>query len=119
MKQLMILLLSLLLFAACDDIFVKDISNKQINIVAPQKDIIVDKNEITLVWDELEGAKKYHVIIVSPSYAEVLYYACDSITEDYKLKVSLPNGAYEWSVQATNSAYSSLKSNAKFQVAAP
>lgn len=119
MKQLTILVFSLFVFSACEDIFVKDISDKQIDIVAPANGAIVNRNEVTLVWEELKGAKDYHVIIVVPSFAEVLYYACDSITEDYKLKVTLPNGAYEWSVQATNSAHVSLKSHRTFQIAVP
>lgn len=119
MKQFLILLFSLVVLTACEDIFVKDISDKQINIIAPADNIALDKHEVTLVWDELEGAQNYHVIIVSPSLAEVRYYACDSITEDYKLKVTLPNGSYEWSVQATNSAHESLKTYEKFQIAVP
>ena len=119
MKQFVILLLSLLLFAACEDIFVKDISDKEINIVAPKNNNIMNKNEVTLVWDELEGAQEYHVIVVAPSLAEVLYYACDSITEDYKLKITLPNGSYEWFVQASNSAHTSRKSHDTFRVAVP
>lgn len=119
MKQILILLLTLMALTACDDIFVKDISDKQINIVAPANNIVLDKNEVTLVWEELEGAENYHVVIVSPSLAEVRYYACDSITEDYKLKVTLPNGAYEWFVKATNSAHESLKTYETFQIAAP
>jgi hypothetical protein len=119
MKKILILLFSLMALTACDDIFVKDISDKQINIVAPANNIVLDKNEVTLVWEELEGAQNYHVIIVSPSLAEVRYYACDSITDDYKLKVSLPDGTYEWSVQATNSAHESLKTHETFQIAIP
>lgn len=119
MKQLTLLLLSLFIFSACEDIFVKDISDKRIDIVAPANGAKVNRNEITLVWEELEGAKDYHVIVVAPSLAKVLYYACDSITEDYKLKISLPNGTYEWFVQASNSAHVSLKSSQTFEVAAP
>lgn len=119
MKQLFILLLSLFIFSACEDIFVKDITDKRIDIVAPANGAIVNKKEITLVWEELNGATDYHVIIVSPSITEVLYYACDSVTKDYKLKVSLPNGVYEWSVQASNSAHISHKSSQTFQIAVP
>lgn len=119
MKLFVSLLLSLLLFTACEDIFVKDISNKKIEIVAPKSNAVLNKNEVTLVWEELEGAKEYHVTIVSPSLAEVLYYPCDTIIEDYKLKLSLPNGSYEWFVQASNSAHKSLKSSDKFQIAVP
>lgn len=118
-RNLMVLLFSLPLLAACGDIFVKDISEKQVEMVTPINNVIVKNKEITLVWETLEDAEKYHVVIVSPSLSEIRSYACDSVTEDYKIKVSLPNGTYEWSVQASNSAYESLKSYAKFQISVP
>lgn len=117
-SKLIVLLFSPLLFSACGDIFVKDISEEQIKIVTPKDNVVIKNNEITMVWEALEDAEEYHVIIVAPSFSKVLYYACDSVTKDYKIKISLPNGAYEWSVQATNSAYVSLKTYDKFQIAA-
>lgn len=117
-KKLTCLLLLLLAFTACNDFFVKDIADDQVEIVAPKNNVVVNSNEITLVWEALDGAESYRVIVVSPSFSEVLYYACDSITESYKVDVSLPNGTYEWSVQASNSAYTSFKTYAKFQISA-
>lgn len=108
----------LFFFVSCDDFLVEDISDNQVEILAPKDNVIVNSNKLTLVWEALDGAESYHVIVVSPSFSEVLYYACDSVTEDYKVEVSLPNGAYEWSVQASNSAYTSFKTYAKFQISA-
>ena len=101
---------------ACDDFIEEDISDNRVNILAPKDKVMLDSNQLTLVWEELEGAESYHVVVVSPSFDDIVYYACDSVTEDYKLNVSLPNGIYEWSVQAVNSAYTSLKSCDKFQI---
>lgn len=118
-RQLFPILLPLLFFTACDDIFVEDISKDKVNIIAPKNDVILENENTTLVWDVLDGADEYHVIVVSPSFSDIRAYICDSITDDYKMKLSLHNGAYEWSVQACNSAYVSLKNYETFQIATP
>lgn len=112
------LLLSLSL-TACDDIFVEDISDNEVTLVAPANHVVLNNADVTLVWDTLEGAEQYQVIVVSPSFDRIESYVCDSITDDYKLKVTLTSGEYEWSVQAHNSAYSSLKSIGSFEVEIP
>lgn len=117
-KKLVYVLFLLLAITACGDFFVEDIANDQVEIVTPKNDVIVNTNKITLVWEALDGAESYRVIVVSPCFSEVSYYACDSITENHKVDTSLPDGTYEWSVQASNSAYTSLKTYAKFQISA-
>ncbi len=108
-----------LCFIACDDIFVENISDNAVNIVAPGVDAALQNNSVSLVWETLEGAETYQVIVVSPSFDNIQTYVCDSITEDYKIKVDLDPGKYEWSVQAHNSAYESLKSTRKFEIVEP
>lgn len=115
-KNLMHLAILSLMLVACDDFLVKDISDNEVSIIAPSNNVTLNANKATLVWEPVDGAEEYHVVIVSPSFSEVIYHACDSITTDYKIEVSLPIGTYEWSVQATNSAYSSLKTIGKFQI---
>ncbi len=106
-------------FIACDDIFVEDISDDSITIVAPGDGVVLTNSSLTLVWETLEGAESYQVVIVSPSFSDIRSYVCDSVTEDYKMKLTLDPGTYEWSVQGHNSAYASLKSIRKFEIAAP
>jgi len=104
---------------SCEDIFVKDISKKTVDMIAPVNNAILNQTDPTLVWTSTEGAEHYHIIIVSPSFDHIETYACDSITSDYKLKFTLSSGTYQWSVQALNTAYQSLKSYGTFQINKP
>lgn len=115
-RYLVHLTIPLLVLVACDDFLVTDISNNEVSIIAPSHNVTLNTNKATLVWEPVDGAEDYHVVVVSPSFSEVIYHACDSITNDYKIEVSLPIGTYEWSVQATNSAYASPKAIGKFQI---
>ena len=62
------------LFMACTKDFIqKDIKNDIVNIIAPVDNMNTPNNTITFWWDELEGAEKYNLQIVKPSF--------DSITQ--------------------------------------
>ncbi len=119
MNKFCCIILVNLCLISCDDIFVKDISDKTVNIIAPISDTTLNDHEVSLVWETIEGADNYQVIIVSPSFSNIQKITCDSITTDYKLKLTLENGSYEYSVQAHNFAYSSLKSSRQFTVNVP
>jgi len=119
MNKLFYLILICFCLLSCEDIFIKDISNKTITIIAPADNASLTNSEITLAWETIEGAESYQVIVVSSSFDNIETFACDSVTTNYNLKLPLDAGTYEWSVQAHNSAYSSLKSYGKFKVTAP
>jgi hypothetical protein len=104
---------------ACDDIFVKNISDKTVNIVSPVNHATLSQTKTTLVWETMEGAENYQIVIVSPSFDHIETYVCDSVTPNYKLKLPLSEGTYEWSVRASNSAYYSLNSYGTFQIKKP
>ena len=113
----LIILLSCLI--ACDDIFTEDISDDSVTLIAPGEGVNLKSNEITLAWEALEGAEDYLIVVVSPKFDNVFSYICDSITDQCKMKVTLNSGQYEWSVQARNSAYESIKSIRNFEISNP
>lgn len=104
---------------SCDDIFVEDISEDSVDLIAPGEGVILRNNEIILAWEALEDAEDYRIVIVSPAFDNVYSYICDSVTDQCKMKVTLDTGQYEWSVQARNSAYESLKSIRSFEISDP
>ena len=113
------LLLIMSCLIACDDIFVEDISDDSVSLIAPGEGVTLKNNEVTLVWEALEGAEDYLIVVVSPEFDNILTYICDSITDMCKMKLTLDSGQYEWSVQARNSAYESLKSIRNFEISDP
>lgn len=106
-----------LILLSCDDFFEENISDKTIQVVCPADNTKISSNQLSFVWNEEEGAEKYHVIIVSPSFASAQVYVCDTILTGYKMKLELPDGDYQWSIQAENFGYKSLINYLTFKVA--
>lgn len=121
MRKLLYLFLLLLSSSliACDDIFVEDISDNSVAIIAPGEGVTLNSNGIILAWEALECAEDYLIVVVSPTFDNVYSYICDSITDQCKMKMTLEPGQYAWSVQARNSAHESLKSIRNFEISDP
>lgn len=108
----------LLMLSSCDDFFEEDISGKTIQAVFPTEGILLSSNQVSFVWNEEEGAEKYHVIVVTPTFESIQNYVCDTLIDANTMKLDLPDGEYQWSIQAENSAYKSLANYLTFKIAA-
>lgn len=106
----------ILLILSCDDFFEKNISDKSIKVVCPVDGAQISGKHLSLVWNEEEGAKEYHVVIVSPSFQNAQTYVCDTTVTAYKIELTLSKGDYQWSIKAKNSGYESLTSYFSFQI---
>ena len=90
-------------FSACQkDIIVKDITDKNVTALSPPDGYNTPNNSITFWWEKVDGAEKYNVQIVSPSFSNIQQLITDTtVTTDKFTKVLLP-GTYQWRVRATN-----------------
>jgi hypothetical protein len=104
-----------MILPGCEDIFEKDISGDSVNIISPENNAIFTGQSIAIVWEELDGAEEYHVVIASPAFNNVLTFR-DTITTETDLELSLPEGQYEWSLQASNFGYKSRKTVRSFEI---
>ncbi len=111
--------------AACDDVFEKDISKKQVTVVAPVDGVTVPEGGVTFLWRQTQGADAYKVTVVSPSFAQAAMVAADtllrndSISMKLSLHLTLAAGEYQWSIRALNSAYATAEQFYTLLVAAP
>ena len=109
MKKILLLLATAYSLAACDDFFEKDISRETVNIVAPVHEAIVPEGEITFCWDILEGAQRYRLVVVTPSFDKANAAVCDLLIMPDSAAVScahterLGAGNYEWSLWGLSS----------------
>lgn len=101
--------------AGCEDIFLKDISANQVEILSPADNAMFEGENILFVWDMMEGAERYHITIVSPSF-ERSSTLNDTITDTTRIEFPLPEGKYQWSVYAYNSGYKSKKIVRSFEI---
>lgn len=95
------------LLGSCDDIIEKDISGDTPVIVMPQTNDTIPANPVHFKWNELEGATKYHLEIVSPSFANIDVFAIDSIVTGTNFYVSLDSAEYQFRLTALNAGYES------------
>lgn len=87
---------------SCDEIFVDDISNTTVKLVAPQNDCISKSQSITFWWQSIEGAQKYSLQIVTPSFNSPERLIVDTLIVKTNYTAVLENGTYEWRVAGVN-----------------
>nr|WP_299384820.1 hypothetical protein [Allomuricauda sp.] len=90
-----------LYLTGCDDVFVEDISDDTITIMAPVNESRLSGNAVQFRWTTLEGADNYHIQIIGDQQNIVL----DSLVEVSIFNYQIDPGAYQWRVRAENFAY--------------
>jgi len=99
--------LTILLFTGCSDVIVPDISDDQVQLVAPSNGLSTNIQLQKFLWEHLKDAEEYNLRIVSPSFDSTVTVFLDSSISGNQIDLILPNGSYEWNIIALNSAYSS------------
>jgi hypothetical protein len=89
-------------WACTKDFIVKNIKNELVTIIAPADNTKTPSNSITFWWEELEGAEKYNLQIVKPSFSGIQSLLVDSNITGTKFKYSLQPGSYQWRIKAIN-----------------
>ena len=108
MKTIIYIILASLLFVSCEKIVAEDISNDLPIVILPTQNDTVQTNPVHFKWEEMEGATKYHLQVVSPSFTSINEYSIDSIIEGTNFFISLDSNEYEMKLTALNAGYESL-----------
>ena len=92
-----------ILFMSCQkDLIVKDITDKTVTALSPPDGYRTPNNSVTFWWEKVDGAEKYNVQIVSPSFSNIQQLITDtSVASDKYAKVLMP-GTYRWRVRGVN-----------------
>lgn len=94
-----------LIFASCDDIFEKDISNYCIKLLSPKDNYSTCDSSITFRWELVDNANYYNLIIGTPELSEdgLSIIILDTTISHTTFTIELPNdNLYEWGVKAIN-----------------
>jgi hypothetical protein len=93
---------------SCDDIFLKDISEDEVNILCPAEGYSTTSSDSILFWWEgLDGATSYEIQIASPDFENTSRLEYDATLDAVKFKRGIPKGGYQWRIRAINSGYES------------
>ena len=63
-----------LLLPACNDIIAKDISEETPVLILPGANDTISSNPVQFKWEEMEGATKYKLEVVHPSFSNIQTY---------------------------------------------
>jgi len=105
MKRLMFLfVLGCIVIAACDDFFEEDLEGKVVTLIAPGDGLATSNSSFTFWWEEVDGASKYNLQIVSPDFNTIEKLVLDTNISKNQFDVQLYPGNFQWRVKAFNSA---------------
>lgn len=76
-------------------------------LISPADSLVTNIQTQHFFWEYLQDAERYHFRLVSPAFDSIQSVLIDTTLEDNRLEFTLPEGVYEWSVSALNSAYAS------------
>lgn len=116
MKVKIISILIVFVFFSCEAIFIEDLSEKEVVLLAPSNESVISLDTISFDWQKVNEATFYTFQVASPSFENLNQIVVDSITSSLHLKISLNKGSYEWRIKASNSEFETLYSTNSFIV---
>ena len=94
----------------------KDITREIVTVISPQSKAEIVKPEVNFSWNPVDGANHYRLLVASPSFAAMEWLAADRVMEETLFKQELPDGPYEWQVQALNDEFKTVSAIHPFRV---
>ena len=92
----LLLLLGLGIFAvSCEKIIAEDITAETPVLVLPSVNDTVNQNPVHFKWEEIEGASKYHLEVVSPCFSAISQFPLDTIVTGTDFFFGLDSSQYE------------------------
>lgn len=105
---MIVFLLVASVLTGCDDIFLKDITDKKVSIVCPADGYTTTSSQkILFWWDGMEGADEYELQIVTPDFQNIQQLKVQEVLDTVRYSVTLPAGNYQWRIRGLNNSYAS------------
>lgn len=91
---------------SCDEIiYVTDISEESVQIIAPSNGVSISAGNINFNWEIIDEATEYQLQIATPNFEQASQIVEEQLTTTTSFDVELVANEYEWRVRAINSAY--------------
>jgi hypothetical protein len=107
MKRLLFFMAISTVLFSCEKIVATDITGKTPVLLLPQQDDTLQNNLVHFKWEEVEGAEKYHLVVVSPNFSNPSAYALDTIIYGTDFYYSLDSNQYELKFYGISATYHS------------
>ena len=103
-------LIPALLFQGCEAFIETDLKEEIVVLRSPPDGLTTTISTQTFWWNYVDGADRYSLQIVSPSFSYTERLILDTLIEQNKYSFSLIPGTYEWGVSAMNYSSQTLYS---------
>lgn len=94
----------LVVWACSKDFVTKDIKNEVMTIISPNDNLATNNNTVLFWWAEVDGAEKYNLQIVKPSFDSIQQLLVDTNVVGVKFTHTFTPGRYQWRIRAVNNA---------------
>jgi len=91
------------IFIRCKDIVEEDLSEETVTLLAPANGLQTETLTHNFWWDPVDGADRYNLQIVEPSFSAIESLVMDTNLSDIQFQYTLDPGSYEWGVSGYNS----------------
>jgi hypothetical protein len=89
-------------YVSCDEIIDPDIAKKKVTLYSPADGVTVTSNTVLFKWNEVKGAAKYRLEVVSPTFKNAASAILDTTITTTQFSTTLIKGKYQWTVTAIN-----------------
>jgi len=100
----------------CEAIFIGDISNESIVLLAPSNNAQIESAEIQFNWQGIPDADTYKIQIATPTFEQATQILLDSIVSKTIFAKKLDLGTYQWRVKGLNAEYSTNFTTNSFNI---
>jgi len=117
MKKIIIMIGLTIIVFACDDIIgVEDISSDTTTIIAPTDGTTLTSTSVVFSWNNILGAEQYRVEIATPSFENASQIVLDTTMVNTSFTATLSANEYQWRIRAENSGYTTSHTTTDFVV---
>ena len=98
-----------LLLGGCAELIEKDLSKKNVGLIAPSNNVAIpDSLALSFAWDSVDGATQYTLMVATPSFDSIVQLVADTVVTRTSLTLPALNttGQYQWRVMASNNTSS-------------
>lgn len=96
-----------LALAGCDELIEPSLTDAGISIIAPSDNAHSQVYNQVFYWEKVDGASKYQLQIVSPSFDNANRFVTDTLVTNSTFSMSLSPGQYQWRIRAVNGSSNS------------
>ncbi|XOV67602.1 MAG: hypothetical protein ACFHU9_00240 [Fluviicola sp.] len=107
MKYLFLFIAFSTVLVGCEKIIAEDITGETPVLILPASGGQLTDNLVQFKWEEMEGATRYHLMVVTPSFANPQAFILDTLIAGTEFTATLDSNMYELKLVAINGGYTS------------